>query len=88
MGGDGFIVLFSSLFDTEGSTHITQRIIQKINQPMEFRGLLVDVGVSVGIVECPDDGHLPVQLMKRADEAMYHAKAAGRNQYLSKHLAI
>lgn len=81
IGGDEFIVLLSSPIDTEGTTHITQRIIQKINQPMEFRGLLVDVGVSVGIVEFPDDGHLPVQLMKRADEAMYQAKAAGRNQY-------
>ena len=81
IGGDEFIVLLSSPIDTEGTTHITQRIIKKINQPMEFRGLLVDVGVSVGIVEFPDDGHLPVQLMKRADEAMYQAKAAGRNQY-------
>jgi len=81
LGGDEFIVLLSYPIDAEESAHIANRIINTINQPMEFSGLLVDVGVSVGIVMFPDDGHLPVQLMKRADEAMYQAKAAGRNQY-------
>ena len=74
-------MLLSYPINAEESAHIANRIINTINQPIEFSGLLVDVGASVGIVMFPDNGHLPVQLMKRADEAMYQAKAAGRNQY-------
>ncbi len=81
LGGDEFIVLLSNPIDAEGSANIANRIIHKLNEPMEFSGLSVNVGVSVGIIMFPDDGHLPVQLLKRADEAMYQAKAAGRNQY-------
>jgi diguanylate cyclase (GGDEF)-like protein/PAS domain S-box-containing protein len=81
LGGDEFIVLLNHPIDAEGSANIANRIIHKLNEPMEFGGLLVNVGVSVGIIMFPDDGHLPVQLLKRADEAMYQAKAAGRNQY-------
>lgn len=81
LGGDEFIVLLSHPIDAEGSANIANRIIQKLNEPMEFSDQVVNVGVSVGIVICPEDGHLPVQLIKRADEAMYQAKAAGRNQY-------
>lgn len=81
LGGDEFIVLLSHPIDAEGSANIANRIIQKLNEPMEFSGLLVNVGVSVGVVMYPEDGHLPVQLIRRADEAMYQAKAAGRNQY-------
>lgn len=81
LGGDEFIVLLSHPIDAEGSANIANRIIQKLNEPMVFGGESVTVGVSVGIVMFPDDGHLPVQLIKRADDAMYQAKARGRNQY-------
>lgn len=81
LGGDEFIVLLNHPIDAEGSANIANRIIHKLNEPMEFGGLFVNVGVSVGIIMFPDDGHLPVQLLKRADEAMYQAKAAGKNQY-------
>ena len=74
-------MLLSHPIDAEGSANIATRIIHKLNEPMEFSGTFVNVGVSLGIVIFPDDGHLPVKLIKHADEAMYQAKAAGRNQY-------
>jgi diguanylate cyclase (GGDEF)-like protein/PAS domain S-box-containing protein len=83
LGGDEFIVLLSHPIDAEGSANIASRIIQKLNDAMVFRGESVSVGASVGIAMYPDDGHLPVQLIKRADDAMYQAKAKGKgkNQY-------
>ena len=38
------------------------------------------VTVSLGISECPTDGESGSELLKRADEALYRAKGAGRNK--------
>lgn len=42
--------------------------------------ILEPVTVSVGIAMCPKDGKTPQDLLKRADQALYAAKEAGRNR--------
>jgi diguanylate cyclase (GGDEF)-like protein len=42
---------------------------------------LINVGVSVGIAIAPSDGVEVDQVLKRADTALYEAKAGGRNTY-------
>lgn len=36
--------------------------------------------ISIGVAHFPADGHLPEQLTRKADEALYRAKAAGRDR--------
>ncbi|MBB3712124.1 diguanylate cyclase (GGDEF)-like protein [Limimaricola variabilis] len=38
------------------------------------------ITVSIGLAVHPEDGTMPQQLMKAADDALYDAKARGRNQ--------
>ena len=41
---------------------------------MAIDGLDVDVGASIGVALCPDNGEDPATLLQRADVAMYSAK--------------
>jgi EAL domain-containing protein (putative c-di-GMP-specific phosphodiesterase class I) len=47
-----------------------------LEQPFEIEEHKLVVGASIGIVHCPDHGADPTTLMRRADVAMYAAKAA------------
>lgn len=46
-------------------------------------GVLPRVTISAGVVACIGDNTAPSVLMKRADEAMYAAKAGGRNRVIA-----
>jgi diguanylate cyclase (GGDEF)-like protein len=42
--------------------------------------ILEPVTVSIGVSMCPKDGLTPQELLRRADQALYTAKEAGRNR--------
>ncbi len=81
LGGDEFIILLDSPANDEEVAYIAGRVLTAINEPMEFRGRAAQVGASIGIAMFPRDGNTPVELMKRADAAMYAVKESGRNTY-------
>jgi two-component system cell cycle response regulator len=47
-------------------------------------GELLTVTISIGVSSTTGEGDTPEQLLKRADEAVYEAKAAGRNRVIAK----
>lgn len=81
LGGDEFIILLDSPANDEEVAYIAGRVLAAISEPMEFRGRVAQVGASIGIAMFPRDGNTPVELMKRADAAMYAVKEGGRNTY-------
>ncbi len=75
-GGDEFVVLCRDV-DAEALHHIAERIHVRVTRPMQIDGQEIHVGVSVGVaLGDPDEP----RLLELADEALYCAKAAGRNQ--------
>ena len=53
----------------------------QLNEPMMLEGMPdYRAQVSVGLVMFPDDGESAEALLRHADQAMYAAKRAGRNQ--------
>ncbi|MDD5295757.1 MAG: EAL domain-containing protein [Rhodocyclaceae bacterium] len=81
LGGDEFVVLMENLVETGHCASLAQDILAEISRPMSLRGHTVEIGASLGMAFFPEDGSDPLELMKRADMAMYAAKSAGRNTY-------
>ncbi len=85
MGGDEFAVL---LTEGLGSGEIAaeaaaQRILSALRQPFDLGvGRQASISVSLGCALYPQDGGDAETLLRRADLALYAAKAAGRDRYL------
>lgn len=81
LGGDEFVVLMEDLKETEHCACLAGEIIDDISRPVELRDQTVRVGASIGIAFFPENGETALELMRRADTAMYAAKHAGKNTY-------
>ena len=82
LGGDEFaIIQEGERHQREGATALALRIINAITQPFDLSGNQASVGTSIGIVLAPEHDIEPEGLLKRADLALYDAKANGRNDF-------
>src|SRR5882757_519687 len=82
LGGDEFaIVQFCSECDPSAVSLLASHIVEKIAAPFDIGGHQLVVGVSIGISLAPEDGKNPDELLKKADLALYRAKADGRGTY-------
>lgn len=81
-GGEEFVVLLPDT-TVKGAEHLAQNIIKGVAQralphrASPFAKLTVSIGLATDV--CFDNDQLA--LLERADEALYSAKTAGRNQY-------
>lgn len=81
-GGDEFIVVLAEIARPGDAAGVAEKIIQAIGEPVQIAGTPLGVTTSIGIAVYPVDGSDDAQeLLKKADRAMYAAKAAGRNAY-------
>jgi diguanylate cyclase (GGDEF)-like protein len=80
-GGDEFVVVQLGFKGREEVVQLAERVVSSLGQSFDVRGHRVEIGASVGIAMSPGDGTDPDELMKRADMALYAAKAAGRGSY-------
>jgi diguanylate cyclase len=83
LGGDEFAVVQDGLDQPEGAAALAQRLIEVVGEPYEVGGHQLVVGASVGLALAPGDGDGPDELLKKADMALYRAKADGRGTYRS-----
>ncbi|WP_373316961.1 bifunctional diguanylate cyclase/phosphodiesterase [Chitinolyticbacter albus] len=81
LGGDEFTVLLENILHIDDVTHVAERLLQLLCQPIVIHGQELFVTCSIGISLYPGDGSLPAQLLKNADVAMYRAKELGKNNY-------
>ena len=84
LGGDEFVVMLEDLsessIDAAGhSENVAEKILAALNLPFDLAGLDYRSSCSVGIALFGAARNSSDELMKRADMAMYQAKAAGRN---------
>jgi diguanylate cyclase (GGDEF)-like protein/PAS domain S-box-containing protein len=81
MGGDEFILMFSDDPSLDWLASVAERIVERVDEPVEIDGYEQFVTTSIGIALFPDHGLDADTLIKHADVAMYRAKERGRNTY-------
>ena len=79
-GGDEFVLLAAGA-DRLGARALAERILALFQTPIAVDGASLHISVSIGVVTVPDEGLGAEVLLKYADMALYHAKAAGRNSF-------
>jgi diguanylate cyclase (GGDEF)-like protein/PAS domain S-box-containing protein len=79
IGGDEFVVLIDPAKSIEGAVQVGQRIIDALSEPMSIDDKTMTVTVSVGVA-LSEPGLGQSELLRRADEALYQSKQAGKNR--------
>ncbi|TAJ91504.1 MAG: GGDEF domain-containing protein [Gammaproteobacteria bacterium] len=79
VGGDEFIVLMTNLRNKEDVHGAAGKLQAALELPFELRDRSFPLRASIGIAVFPDDGELPLQLLKHADAAMYEHKQRTRH---------
>jgi diguanylate cyclase (GGDEF)-like protein len=79
LGGDEFVVLLPDMSDPRKAEGIAAKIVKSLACPILFAGREVPVSASVGICNSTGRELDAEALLKCADEALYQAKANGRN---------
>jgi diguanylate cyclase (GGDEF)-like protein len=78
LGGDEFAVIQTAVECPADAARLAERIIAALSEPMDLAEHRIVVGASIGIAHIPADGSEPEELMRKADLALYQAKADGR----------
>lgn len=79
IGGDEFVVLLAELNDSDFATVLAEKLRNALHPRFMASRHELHVSCSVGVAIYPEDGTDMVTLMKNADDAMYRAKATGRD---------
>ncbi len=78
IAGDEFVILLGDLNSSTEAEQIANTILDNMKAPMSFGTTVLNFSTSIGITMAEVDDNADSAL-KRADEALYSAKAAGRS---------
>ncbi len=81
LGGDEFIAVLTDLHSADHLEAIASHLLQRLSEPYRIETLELHTSPSIGISVYTGDGTGIDTLIRQADEAMYYAKASGRNNY-------
>ena len=95
LGGDEFGVTMRYQAGSDAPERLARQIVHELSRPIQLAALSLQVGASVGVATCDSmgcgdtdmdnlavrDGGAVETMLRRADMAMYWAKADGRGRY-------
>jgi len=79
LGGDEFAIILNDVAHKSDVTPIANKILTSLAQPFRIDKHELFITTSIGITLSPEHGSDTMTLLKKADTAMYRAKAAGKN---------
>lgn len=80
LSGDEFIIVSAFSSRQEPIDHAA-RLLEVLRGPMVLQGLELVTSASIGVAVAEDDGETIEGLVRRADIALYRAKALGRSRW-------
>lgn len=81
-GGDEFVIVLPEVAHAHDAAQVAEKVLATLARPVVVGPHEIHVTTSIGIAVYPVNGTDDMlELMKKADKAMYMAKEAGRNQY-------
>jgi diguanylate cyclase (GGDEF)-like protein len=76
-GGDEFAVVLGGLRDRDEAATIAQRMLDVLARPFMVADREIYLTSCIGVALHPDDGSVPLELLKDAETALFHAKRLG-----------
>ena len=81
LGADEFAVVIPAIEQIGHIGNVAKKLISRLAETFAVGTESTQVTASMGVAVYPVDGNEPDDLLKSAEQAMYHAKATGRNRY-------
>jgi diguanylate cyclase (GGDEF)-like protein len=85
ISGDEFVVILNELDDVSSAVNtanrVAEQLIETLQTPFQLNEPVVYISASIGISIYPEDSTNGEELTKFADNAMYHAKSLGKNNF-------
>jgi diguanylate cyclase (GGDEF)-like protein len=78
LGGDEFVILIDQLSGAVAAGRFAERLLQDLSTPYTIDGRDIHSTASIGLTTSDLPGRSAEEVLRDADIAMYHAKAAGR----------
>lgn len=79
-GGDEFVIILGDIEKTLDFTSIADKITNIVNTPFVIGDNNISLEMSAGISFYPQDADNTIDLIHKADQAMYKAKKGGKNR--------
>jgi diguanylate cyclase (GGDEF)-like protein len=80
LGGDEFAVLLMHA-GARLAAGVAEKLVDSLSAPYELGAETLQVSASIGVAAFPEPAGSAEQLLRRADEAMYRAKLAGKQRH-------
>ena len=83
LGGDEFaVLLYGQRARGKRPRLLAEKLVEELKEPVDVSGTVVAVGASVGVARVQGASRELRWLLRRADIAMYQAKAGGKNRFI------
>src|SRR5581483_4127356 len=88
VGGDEFAVVMTSRTARDAAPGAASAIVHSLDRPFTVQGFEFHVSASVGYAVAGGMGMTPTEIVRRADIAMYHAKASAEREAIAYHATM
>jgi diguanylate cyclase (GGDEF)-like protein len=80
-GGDEFLYLAENLASAHEAEQVASRLLHALAQPLELVGVRIDQHASLGVAVWDKSSSDTVEIIRKADVALYVAKGEGKGQF-------